>query len=248
VQVAEGKRINEPARTLIILPTYNESATLAEVVRRVRLAAPDADVLIIDDASPDGTGAIADGLASDPQICVHHRPAKLGLGTAYLAGFRTALDRGYDVVIEMDADGSHLPEELPRLRQAAHRGAGLVLGTRWMPGGRISGWPWGRRLLSRAGTIAARLLLGSRLRDITGGFRVFDARWLAALDLSRITTQGYGFQVEVAWTLERIGCPISEQPITFVERRSGRSKMTFGIVIEALGYVVRSALTRRSGR
>ena len=226
-------------RMLVILPTFNEAGSLAATVSRLRAAAPTAEVLIIDDASPDGTGAIADALAAaDPLLRVQHRPGKLGLGTAYVQGFRAALAGGYRYVVEMDSDGSHLPEQLPDLLAAARAGAGLVMGSRWIAGGRISGWPWHRRWISRTGTRVARLALRSRLHDITSGFRVIDARWLSRVDLARIGSHGYGFQVELAWTLERMGCPIAEVPITFVERRIGRSKMSLGIVLEALARVL----------
>ncbi len=227
-------------RTLVILPTFNELGSLAGVVERVRAAVPAADLLIIDDASPDGTGDLAESLAAvDPHLFVAHRAGKLGLGTAYVLGFRHALAQGYRWVVEMDSDGSHLPEQLPQLLAAAHDGAGLVLGARWISGGRISGWPWHRRWVSRTGTRVARVALRSRLHDITSGFRVLDARWLTRVDLDRVSSHGYGFQVELAWTLERMGCPIAEVPITFVERSTGRSKMSFGIVVEALTRVLR---------
>ena len=235
-------------RALVILPCYDEAETLADVVARVLAAAPEADLLVIDDASRDGSGRIADELAErDPRVSVLHRPAKLGLGSAYIAGFRRALDGGYRWAVEMDADGSHLPEELPGLLEAA-RGAGLVLGARWVPGGRIVGWPWHRRCISRTGTWVARVALRSELHDITSGFRVIDTGWLRRIDLSRVAAQGYGFQVEMAWALERLGCPIAEVPITFVERRAGRSKMTAGIVAEALGLVLRWGWSLRFGR
>lgn len=238
---ASGRERPAPGddRILVVLPCYNESGTLAEVVARVRAAVPAAELLIVDDASPDGTGRIADELAgADPYVSVLHRPGKLGLGTAYVAGFERALAEGHRWVVEMDADGSHLPEELPRLLEAVHDGSGAALGARWIPGGRILGWPLHRRCISRAGTAVARAALRSKLHDITSGFRVIDTAWLARIDLGGVVAQGYGFQVEIAWALERLGCPISEVPITFVERRAGRSKMTAGIVAEALRLVL----------
>lgn len=234
-----GVEPGDPGRVLAVLPTYDERGSLADLVSRLREAVPEADVLIVDDASPDGTGELADELASaDSQVAVLHRVGKQGLGTAYLAGFDRALAGGYRWVVEMDADGSHLPEELPRLLRAGRSGAGLVLGCRWIRGGRIVGWPWYRRLISRCGTRVARAALRSRLRDLTTGFRVIDTRWLERIDLSGVVTQGYGFQVELAWRLERIGCPIDESPITFVERQAGRSKMSTGIVAEAFRLVL----------
>lgn len=220
------------ADALVILPTYNEVDSLGDVVARVLEIAPSARILIVDDGSPDGTGALADQLsAADERVSVLHRAGKLGLGTAYIAGFQRAIAERYHRVIEMDADGSHLPEELPRLLAAD---ADLVIGSRWIPGGRIVGWPRHRRAISRTGTVVARLALRSRLRDITSGYRVFRVDALRGLDLDRITSRGYGFQVELAWTLERTGHRLAEVPITFVERASGRSKMTIGIVWEAL--------------
>lgn len=239
-------------RALVILPCYNEADSLPLVVAGVLKAVPDAHVLIVDDSSPDGTGRIADRLAAeDPRVSVLHRPGKLGLGTAYIAGFERALVGGYGRVVEMDADGSHLPEQLPALLAAAGD-AGLVLGARWVPGGSIVGWPRYRRLISRTGTAVARVALRSGLHDITSGFRVIEASWLERIDFEDIAAQGYGFQVEIAWSLERIGCPIAEVPITFVERAAGRSKMSPAIVAEALRLVVlwgwRLRFSRRSAR
>lgn len=227
------------ADVLIVMPTYAEVGALADVVARVRAAAPAAEVLIIDDASPDGTGELAERLAAaDPAIRVLHRPGKLGLGTAYVTGFRHALAGGYRVVVEMDADGSHLPEQLPELLAAVDAGADLALGSRWVPGGAIVNWPTHRQLISRTGTLVARLSLRSRLRDITSGYRAFRAEALAALDLDAITSRGYSFQVELAWLIERAGRPIAEVPITFVERTEGRSKMSLAITAEALRKVL----------
>ena len=234
---------------LVILPTYNERESLGEIVARLHAVTPQADVLVIDDASPDGTGELADRLAAaDGRISVLHRPGKLGLGTAYLEGFEWAAARGYRWVVEMDADGSHLPEQLPDLLTAARAGAGLVIGARWVSGGSVVGWPRHRRWISRTGTRVARTALRSRLHDITSGYRVFDSAWLARLSPDEVSAEGYGFQVEVAWGLERLGCPIAEVPITFVERAHGRSKMTAGIVAEALWLVLRHGLRLRFGK
>ncbi|SJN08247.1 Dolichol-phosphate mannosyltransferase in lipid-linked oligosaccharide synthesis cluster [Leucobacter sp. 7(1)] len=224
---------------LVLLPTYNERATLPGTVAGLLHHLPAAHLLIIDDGSPDGTGRLADELAADPRVNVHHRSGKLGLGTAYSWGFQAAQDRGYRYVVEMDSDGSHLPAELPALLAAAEAGAGLVIGARWVPGGRIVNWPWYRRWISRTGTSVARIALRSSLRDLTSGFRVLDTRWVQRLELGALDSQGYAFQVETAWSLERLGCPITEVPITFVERTEGHSKMSVGIVWEALGGVLR---------
>lgn len=236
-------------KALVILPTYLERETLPAVVAGIRQHVPDADILIIDDNSSDGTGVLADAIAiDDPHVRVIHRSGKLGLGTAYLLGFRHALAHGYRFAVEMDSDGSHLARELPRLLAAARNGAGLALGARWVPGGRIENWPWYRQWISRIGTGVARIALRSKLRDLTSGFRVVQTDWLKRLDLNSLTTQGYGFQVELAWELERIGCPIAEVPMTFVERAGGHSKMTVGIAAEALVNVLRWGWQLRFGR
>lgn len=233
----------------MILPTFNEAGTLAEIVGRLQDTVSGCSILIIDDASSDGTGDIADVLAAaDPSVTVLHRPGKQGLGTAYLAGFAWAATHNFDWIVQIDADGSHLPEQLPDLLAAAQAGAGLVIGTRWIGGGSVAGWPWYRRLISRTGTRVARIALRSKLRDITSGFRVLDPAWVARLPEYEISAQGYGFQVEVAWSLERQGCPITEVPITFVERQAGRSKMSLAIVFEALGLVLRRGWALRFHR
>lgn len=225
---------------LIVLPTYNERESLESVVVDVLSCAPAADILIIDDASPDGTGRIADALAAaDARVTVLHRSGKLGLGTAYIAGFHVALERGYGYVVEMDSDGSHQPAALPALLAAAREGAGLVIGTRWMPGGEIVNWPRYRRLISRGGTAFARRALRSQLRDLTSGFRVLSRETIELLELGSIDSEGYAFQVETAWRIERLGCTVAEVPITFVERTSGRSKMSVRIMREAFVNVLR---------
>lgn len=238
-----------PAEVLVILPTYNERETLPATVAGVRAHLPEADILVIDDDSPDGTGRIADELSLGIDgLFVHHRTAKLGLGTAYVLGFRRALEGGYRVAVEMDSDGSHLPADLPRLVEAARACEGVAIGARWVPGGRIVNWPWYRRWVSYTGTRVARIALRSRLRDLTSGFRAIDTRCIERLDLDSVDSQGYAFQVETAWTFERLGCPVEEVPITFVERVDGRSKMSLRIVLEALGNVLRWGWRLRFGR
>jgi dolichol-phosphate mannosyltransferase len=219
---------------LVVIPTYNERENLELIVGRVRAATPDVDILVADDGSPDGTGRIADDLAAaDGQIQVLHRTSKDGLGAAYLAGFAWALQHGYDVVVEMDADGSHQPEQLPRLLEAL-RHADVVLGSRWVPGGRVENWPAHRMLLSRGGNTYTRLALGIPLRDATGGYRAFRRSALETLDLAGVASQGYCFQVDLAWRAVQRGLRVVEVPITFVERVRGDSKMSGSIVRESL--------------
>ncbi|MGN6742377.1 MAG: polyprenol monophosphomannose synthase [Amnibacterium sp.] len=236
-------------RTLVCVPTYNEAASLPVLLPRLGEVRPSVDVLVLDDNSPDGTGAIADGFAErDPRVHVLHRPGKQGLGAAYLAGFAWGLERGYDVLVEMDADGSHRPEDLERLLAAVADGADVVLGTRWMPGGRTVNWPFRRRLLSVLGNRYARAMLGVPMHDITGGFRAYRATALRALSLSTIRGEGYVFQVELALRAHDARVVIREVPITFVERAQGVSKMSRGIVIEAMRRVTVWGLDRRAGR
>ena len=224
----------DPDRTLVIVPTYNEIGSLEAIVQRIRTAVPAADILVVDDASPDGTGMLADRLASaDRAIHVLHRDRKHGLGRAYLAGFAHALAEGYDFVVEIDADGSHDPAELPRMLELAHD-ADLVIGSRWVDGGAVRNWPWPRKAISRAGNAYSRAMLRSRIRDITAGYRVFRADALRSVHLEHVSSQGYCFQIELAWRLERAGRVVVEHPITFVERVHGRSKIHPGIVAEAL--------------
>lgn len=223
---------------LVIVPTYNEVESLGRIIGRLRQAVPSADILIVDDSSPDGTGQFADFLAAtDEHIRVLHRSAKNGLGRAYLDGFARAIAGGYQFVIEIDADGSHDPLELPAMLELARDGADLVIGSRWVPGGQVRNWPWIRQAISRAGNGYSRWVLRSRVRDLTAGFRVYRVSSLEALSLTDVSSQGYCFQVELAWLMERAGKSIVEHPITFVERATGRSKMHAGIVLEALGRV-----------
>lgn len=224
-------------RIVVIIPTFNEIENLPVIVGRVRASVPEADVLVADDNSPDGTGRKADELAAaDDQVHVMHRLGKEGLGAAYLAGFAWALQAGYDVVVEMDADGSHQPEQLPRLLDAL-RDADLVLGSRWVPGGATVNWPKSRQLISQGGSLYSRMLLGVPIRDITGGYRAFRAETLRKLDLHEVASQGYCFQVDLAWRAMQRGLRVREVPITFVERTQGASKMSRKIVFEALWRV-----------
>ncbi|GAB3590899.1 polyprenol monophosphomannose synthase [Angustibacter peucedani] len=233
-------------RVLVVVPTYEERDNLETVVGRLRRAVPDADVLVADDNSPDGTGQIADALAAaDDHVHVLHRAGKQGLGAAYLAGFTWGLDRGYDVLVEMDADGSHQPEQLPLLL-AALADADLVLGSRWVPGGQVVNWPLSRKLISRGGTTYARLALGVPIRDVTGGYRAFRASALRALDLQDVASQGYCFQIDLAWRAVQRGLRVVEVPITFVERERGESKMSGAIVRESLVRVSAWGLAHRA--
>jgi dolichol-phosphate mannosyltransferase len=232
-------------RVLVVIPTYNEQDNVVSITARVRVAVPGADLLIVDDNSPDGTGRTADELAAvDTHIHVLHRQAKAGLGAAYLAGFGWALEQGYDVVVEMDADGSHQPEELPRLLGALND-ADLVLGSRWVPGGRVLNWPLSRQVLSRAGNTYARIVLGITLRDVTGGYRVYRANALHAISLADVRSEGYCFQVDLALRALQAGLAVTEVPITFIERARGTSKMSNTIIFEALWRVTQWAISQR---
>jgi dolichol-phosphate mannosyltransferase len=221
----------------VIIPTYNERDNIEIITGRARSSVPDAHLLIVDDNSPDGTGEIADKLADeDPHVHVLHRAGKAGLGAAYIAGFAWALEQGYGALVEMDADGSHQPEELPRLL-AALDGADLVLGSRYVPGGAVLNWPRSRELLSRAGNTYARLMLGLKLKDATGGYRVFRASTLRRIGLDDVDSQGYCFQIDLARRTIGAGLTVTEVPITFEERQRGASKMSRKIVLEALWRV-----------
>ena len=233
-------------RILVIIPTYNEREALPLIVERIRAAVPEADVLVADDNSPDGTGAIADSLAeADPKVRVMHRHGKEGLGAAYIAGFTWGLQNNYDVLVEMDADGSHQPEQLPRLLDAL-RDADLVLGSRWVPGGGTQNWSKGREVLSRGGNIYTRAMLGVPIHDATGGYRAFRADTLRNLDLHTVASQGYCFQVDLAWRTVQRGMTVKEVPITFVERSVGDSKMSRAIVAEALWRVTQWGVAERA--
>jgi dolichol-phosphate mannosyltransferase len=235
-------------RIAVIVPTYNERGNIESTAGRIRSAVPGADVLIVDDNSPDGTGDIAGELAAgDSHIHVLHRTQKTGLGAAYIAGFRWALAEGYDVLVEMDADGSHQPEELPLLLEAL-KGADLVLGSRWVAGGTVRNWPKSRELLSRGGNTYARLMLGIGLKDATGGYRAYRAATLRAIALDEVESQGYCFQIDLAMRAIRAGLRVVEVPITFVERIHGKSKMSRAIVAEALWRVTIWGVTGRGRR
>jgi len=228
----------DTCRVLVVVPTYQEADNVENIVRRTLAAVRAAHVLVVDDDSPDGTGEIAARLAAaDHRVHVLNHAGKQGLGAAYLAGFRWALKRNYDAVVEMDADGSHQPEQLPRLLAALDSGADLVLGSRWIPGGAVENWPWSRQMLSRAGNCYVRVALGIPLRDATAGYRVFRRSTLERLDLSDVTSQGYCFQIDLAWRTSQAGLRVLEVPITFVERERGASKMSSAIVREALWRV-----------
>jgi dolichol-phosphate mannosyltransferase len=231
-------------RVLVIVPTYDERDNLRPIAQRLFAAVPSADLLVVDDGSPDGTGAVADELVrDDPRVHVLHRTRKAGLGAAYTAGFAWAREQGYDVVVEMDADGSHQPEQLPRLL-AALGGADLALGSRWVPGGEVVNWPATRELLSRGGNAYTRRVLGLPLQDATGGFRAYRRTVLDALPLGGVASQGYCFQVDLAWQTWTAGFTVVEVPITFVERVRGESKMSRAIVLEALWRVTWWGLRR----
>ena len=225
-------------RVLVIVPTYNERDNLPMIARRLRAAVPEAHLLVADDNSPDGTGEIADELAAqDDHIHVLHRPGKQGLGAAYIAGFRWGLAEGFDVLVEMDADGSHRPEELPKLLDAVANGADLAIGSRWVPGGKVVNWPLSRELLSRGANTYVRFMLGLPVRDSTAGFRAYRAATLEKIGLDDVQSQGYCFQVDLTLRTVRSGLQVTEVPITFVDRTIGSSKMSRDIVMEALWRV-----------
>lgn len=251
-------------KVLIIIPTYNERENIGSLITQIHDALPVADVLIVDDASPDGTGQLADELAkNDPRLRVMHRSGKLGLGTAYLAGFRVALDQGYDFVFEMDADFSHDPRYLPIMLRAAgghpqdqtaaprEDGADIVIGSRRVPGGGTENWGMLRRCISAGGSLYARVILGALrpgtflglpVADMTSGFKCFRRRVLSALDLDSVHSEGYSFQIELTYRALRRGFRVQEIPIIFVDRRAGQSKMSSRIFLEAMGVVWRLRL------
>lgn len=220
-------------KILVLMPTFNEISTLESSVRQLLSINPQLDVLVIDDNSPDGTGYLADQLAKeDARVHVLHRSEKSGLGRAYIAGFHWGIAQGYELLVQMDADGSHRPEDLPALLVKAQE-AELVIGSRWIPGGEVKNWPKSRQLISRMGNWYAAAALDSEIKDMTAGFRIYQTELIRRLDLNSIEAQGYGFQVEMTYQTQRLGSKVIEVPIQFIERENGVSKMTFDIVVEA---------------
>ncbi|MFM6851131.1 MAG: polyprenol monophosphomannose synthase [Terrabacter sp.] len=235
-------------RVAVLIPTYNERDNLPGIIARVRASAPAVDVFVLDDASPDGTGEVADGIAAaDPQVHVVHRAAKEGLGKAYLAGFSIVLERGYDAAVEMDADGSHLPEQLPSLLAALGE-ADVVIGARWVRGGEVRNWPAHRKVLSVGANVYTKVLLGMAVNDATAGYRAYRASALRTMGLQGVESQGYCFQIDLTLRAVRTGLTVVEVPITFVEREVGVSKMGKDIVREALTSVTRWGVEHRLGQ
>jgi dolichol-phosphate mannosyltransferase len=234
--VGESRQI-EP-RALIVTPTYNERANLEHFVSEVRAAAPAADLLIVDDASPDGTGDLADEIARrDPKVRVMHRPKKLGLGTAYVDAFRQGMREGYDLYFEMDADMSHDPGRLPAFFGELESGADVVVGSRNIPGGRVEGWGMGRQILSKGGSLYSRMVLAVPVHDMTTGYKAFTRAALEAIDLASVQSNGYSFQIEMTYRALRKGLRVVEVPIVFCDRTLGQSKMNRKIFLEAIGIV-----------
>ncbi len=225
-------------RVLIITPTYNERENLETFLSQVQAVAPDAHVLVVDDNSPDGTGNLADEIAAkDARIHVMHRPGKMGLGSAYLAGFAWALARDYDVVFEMDTDLSHDPRYVPDMLRAIEAGGDIVIGSRNIPGGGVEGWGLGRHVMSKGGSIYSRTILGIGVRDLTSGYKAFTRRALETIELGSVKSNGYSFQIELTYRGIVRGLKVTEVPITFVDRRAGASKMSRKIFAEAVGMV-----------
>lgn len=238
------------ARTLVIIPTYNERENLPLILGRLHKAQPDVHVLIVDDGSPDGTGELADeaALADPDRVHVMHRKEKGGLGAAYIAGFGWGLARQYSVLVEMDADGSHAPEQLSRLLDAVDAGADLAIGSRYVPGGTVVNWPWRRLVLSRSANVYARLVLGVKPHDITAGYRAYRREVLEKLDLGAVESHGYCFQIDLTLRTITHGFEVAEVPITFTERAIGESKMSGSIINEALVKVTKWGVQSRLDR
>ncbi len=236
-------------RVLIITPTYNERDNLEVFLEQVGSVVPDAHVLIVDDNSPDGTGEIADRYAArDDRIHVMHRPGKMGLGSAYVAGFHWALERDYEVVLEMDTDLSHDPKYVPEMLRALENGADIAIGSRNIPGGGVEGWGPGRHIVSKGGSLYSRTILGLDVRDLTSGFKAFHRRALEAIDLDQVRSNGYSFQIEMTFRALQRGMRVAEVPIVFVDRRAGRSKMSRKIFLEAIAMVWKLRLDAMRGR
>jgi dolichol-phosphate mannosyltransferase len=225
-------------RTLVVTPTYNEKENLPRFVQSVRAALPDADILVVDDNSPDGTGKLADDLAAgDSHVRVMHRAGKLGLGTAYVQAFRRGLAEGYDRFFEMDADLSHDVRYLPDFVRALDDGYDIVIGSRNIPGGGVEGWGLGRHLISKGGSLYSRAILGMGIKDLTSGYKAFSRRALEAIELRDVHSNGYSFQIEMTYRAARKGMRVKEVPIVFVDRTAGHSKMSRKIFLEAIGMV-----------
>ena len=220
-------------RTLVIVPTYNERDNLPGLVAAIREQLDEAEILVVDDASPDGTGELADRLAETAPVHVLHRAGKAGLGSAYVAGFRFAIEQGYEAVIQMDADFSHHPGYLPAFVEGLHDHH-AVIGSRYMPGGGTENWTWGRRLVSRGGNLYARIILGSPIRDLTGGYNAWRRDALEAVGPDSLSSAGYAFQIELKHRAVRLGLEVMELPIRFEDRRVGQSKMGVGVALEAV--------------
>jgi dolichol-phosphate mannosyltransferase len=248
--VSRGAGERPTLRTLVIIPTFNERENLPLIVQRLRTALPEVHVLVVDDNSPDGTGQLAEDLASgDPDLIhVMHRTVKDGLGAAYLAGFAWGLSRGYTTLVEMDADGSHAPEQLQRLLEAIDRGADLVIGSRYVDGGNVQNWPWRRWALSWTANTYARLALGIGIHDITAGYRAYRREVLETIDLDHVDSKGYCFQIDLTWRTVTNGFVVAEVPITFTERELGVSKMSGSNIREAVVKVARWGIDGRLHR
>jgi dolichol-phosphate mannosyltransferase len=242
------KSTEDVGRVLVIIPTYNERENIESIVGRVRASTPEVEILVADDASPDGTGEIADRLAADDDhVHVLHRPGKEGLGTAYIAGFGWGMEHGFDVLVEMDADGSHQPEELPRLLSALEN-SDLVIGSRWVGGGKVENWPKKREVFSRGANTYSRFMLGLSVHDSTAGYRAYRATTLQKIGFEDVSSQGYCFQVDLTVRTIRSGLRVTEVPITFVERTHGASKMSRAVIREAFQRVTQWGLEYRLGR
>jgi dolichol-phosphate mannosyltransferase len=232
---------------IVVIPTFNERDNLERIVSSIRTVMPAADILVVDDNSPDGTGEIAEKLSrSDAHVYVLHRERKAGIGTAYVSGFGWALERGYDALVQMDADGSHDPAEIPRLLQAL-QSSDLAIGSRWLPGSSVLAWPISREILSKAANAYTRLMLGFDVRDATSGYKAYRADSLHLIGLERVASQGYCFQIDLTFRAAQAGLTVTEVPITFVNRTRGQSKMSRSIVIEALMRVAEWSIAARLG-